>query len=432
MNNLLKLTLLFMALVFIGANAFPDSGKFVLVKNTNKELNNGDTVIIVNKNHSVAIGQRNDDNKRRHSASVVIDGDTAFSTKNVQMFILQNKNTNGTKFRFYVSKDSLIYQASRIDNEEKLMTGHHTSTREDSENLRAEIKVKTDEIVFGGNKSDYPNIRYNSQKDFFGCYYDASKMPDGDVAVYKKVPYTGLKLSLQGNDDKTSNSESLQEYLDKTVETITVNRSFVADGGWYTLCLPFALTETDISTTFKGAEFQQFSGVTAENNGGAYILKFDKVNSTIAGDPYLVRPKVDVENPEFLYKKIEAVNPGSVTHDNGDNGSYSFNGTLDPTSLDDKEGNFRFVGGEKGTSLIRPNGDDSKLKPLRAYFVLPETVSVAKIGIDGETTEITRIDEDVKDGNRRIYGIDGRFVGCDTKVLPKGIYLRSGEKILVK
>ena len=66
-----------------------------------------------------------------------------------------------------------------------------------------------------------------------------------------------------------------------------------------------------------------------------------------------------------------------------------------------------------------------------ATFVLDEVkvMSATATGIDGVTVQP---DAAGKPADRRIYSIDGRYVGTDATQLPKGMYIRGGKKFIKK
>lgn len=126
---------------------------------------------------------------------------------------------------------------------------------------------------------------------------------EGNVKVKRTVsPYSFLEIKnnnlIQFEDDYSKGvyiyksitpsltletSKSLSETVkDKDitgkVPSIKIDRSFVADGGWYSICLPFSLTADDINKQFKGAEFQYFNGV--EQQDKTINLKFKKVTTS--------------------------------------------------------------------------------------------------------------------------------------------------------
>lgn len=223
---------------------------------------------------------------------------------------------------------------------------------------------------------------------------------EGNVKVKRTVsPYSFLEIKnnnlIQFEDDYSKGvyiyksitpsltletSKSLSETVkDKDitgkVPSIKIDRSFVADGGWYSICLPFSLTADDINKQFKGAEFQEFNGV--EQQDKTINLKFKKVTTTEAGKPYLIKPIKDITAADltFINKLIEQTTPVDVNHKLGSdaNKTFTFKGVFSPFTANSEElayKNIKFLSGIKGLDLVSPNGTGT-MRCYRAYFVFP-------------------------------------------------------------
>ena len=270
------------------------------------------------------------------------------------------------------------------------------------------------------------------------------------IYIYKKADNTPkISITLDGRSSDAANQQTLSAYDGKTVDKITLSRSFAADGGWYTICLPFALTADDITTTFKGALFNEFNGVTVNDDGYAR-LQFKKVTETTAGVPYLVLPKEFVDNPVFTSKAITAT-PQTISHTctagtGGEELAYAFIGVFDPTVISGD--NVRFVGGDKSTELLIPDGPGT-MNGLRAYFLFPDSstglITHAKIGVEeDQATGINAVNSlypsgntDRTDGRRSsasaaVYTLTGQKAGSKGSILAPGIYIKNGKKIVVR
>lgn len=246
-------------------------------------------------------------------------------------------------------------------------------------------------------------------------------------------------LILNGDTQDADNSDAITSYLNTTVDQVTLQRTFVGDGGWYTLCLPFALTADDIATQFQGADFQEFTGVTM-NADNTFNLEFRSVSQTRAGVPYLVRPIKDTEiiNPVFTDKLISEAKPVTVVHalQTEPLSEYSFTGIYNSTDLFtvDPYANqtIRFVNAD-GTQLVRPINDKTKLKATRAYVKLPSADTKAMIRHhEGETDGIQHTTSDSQSAHAGVYDIGGRYVGTSAEGLESGVYIVDGRKIMIK
>lgn len=208
----------------------------------------------------------------------------------------------------------------------------------------------------------------------------------GKVQVYRRyvapVVVENLTLSeAEGNNDLVS------YYQDAYVHNITIDRTFRADGGYYTLCLPFALTEDDMRTAFPGMQFKQLKDIE-EVDEDKVVYHFLSVKSTVAGEPYLVRilPGVtnDIVKPVVKNKFILATKP-SVMSSSLSSGDFKFIGIYDPTLIP-ADGRYRFVSAD-GTDLVPPNAEGN-LKGLRAYFLLPEPYATCEFDSNGKPRSV--------------------------------------------
>jgi len=210
---------------------------------------------------------------------------------------------------------------------------------------------------------------------------------------------------------------------DKTTHVV-IKRPFVA-GTWNTLCLPFALTEQDITYYFGGgSKVAEFASVKA-TDGGTVSLNFSSVTATEAGKPYLVNPALDVNVAfPFLNKALSAANPQTVTHD-----GYSFVGTYSPYEMTAGSETKLFVG--TGNKLYTPNVTN-KMKGFRAYFdISAVSADTKELVIDGESTGID-IPKAMAKGDGQMFNLNGQRVNADAGNLPKGVYVKGGKKVIIR
>lgn len=204
----------------------------------------------------------------------------------------------------------------------------------------------------------------------------------GKVQVYRRyvAPVVVENLTLS---EAEGNTDLVSYYQDAYVHNITIDRTFRADGGYYTLCLPFALTEDDMRTAFPGMQFKQLKDIE-EVDEDKVVYHFLSVKSTVAGEPYLVRilPGVtnDIVKPVVKNKFILATKP-SVMSSLLSSGHFKFIGIYDPTLIP-ADGRYRFVRAD-GTDLVPPN-TEGNLKGLRAYFLLPEPYATCEFDSNGK------------------------------------------------
>lgn len=207
-------------------------------------------------------------------------------------------------------------------------------------------------------------------------------------------------------------------YNNDKVVNAKLNRTLIADGGWYTFSVPFDVKDVN-STALSEAEIRKYKSM----NGS--IMEFEATTELKAGHAYLVKPSVDITTP--IFKSI-TLSEGDTSKD-GENG-YEFIATLGSKELK-TDGTNLFLGADN--KFYIPTETGNKMKALRGYFVAPSGESGSKMGIniDGETNYITTLN-----GSAVVYGkvynLNGQYVGNDVKSLKKGVYVVNGRKFIVK
>ena len=272
---------------------------------------------------------------------------------------------------------------------------------------------------------------YNNNTIHF--IYDYNKY----VYIYKSIT-----PSLTLGTSKSLSETVKDKDITGKVPSIKIDRSFVADGGWYSICLPFSLTADDINKQFKGAEFQDFNGV--EQQDKTINLKFKKVTTTKAGKPYLIKPIKDITAADltFINKQIEQTTPVDVSYKLGSdaNKTFTFKGVFSPFTADSEEladKNIKFLSGVKGLDLVSPN-DTGTMKCYRAYFVFPGKKGIveteAKITNHDEATAVQPVKRQEAETEHVVFSISGQKVAKvkNASQLPKGVYIINKKRIMVK
>lgn len=282
------------------------------------------------------------------------------------------------------------------------------------------------------SKSPAANLGFASNKFIFDNDYNKY------VYIYKSItPSLTLETS-----KSLSETVKDKDITGKVIPSIKIDRSFDADGGWYSICLPFSLTADDINKQFKGAEFQEFNGV--EQQDKTINLKFKKVTTTEAGKPYLIKPIKDITAADltFINKLIEQTTPVDVNHklDSDANKTFTFKGVFSPFTANSEEladKNIKFLSGEKGLDLVSPNGSGT-MKCYRAYFVFPGKKGIveteAKITNHDEATAVQPVKRQEAETEHVVFSISGQKVANvkNASQLPKGVYIINKKRIMVK
>ena len=220
---------------------------------------------------------------------------------------------------------------------------------------------------------------------------------------------------------------------------VVIERSLKA-GVWNTICLPFAMNSTQITSAFgSDAQIADFTGVDVEGaydaDLGYYVTSGIKVNFTSvtemeAHHPYII--KVSSPKSEFSVSSVTittgepTINRGNATNYKKIVGTYSTETTIPDGGLYLMDNKFKY---SQGTS---------KLKAFRAYFDFfnklegYKTASAPAItlDVDGISTGISSATLDDKAGmtNEKYYTVQGLQVSQPKR----GLYIVNGKKMIVK
>lgn len=428
------------ALLMCNALKAAVNDRYTLVTNTSELADNDefiivDKTIIAGKECTRTVGSFK--TSRFDGCPVTLEGnDAVISDSNTTIFVLEKtekysyiKTLSEGKYLSGNENKSIIKLEDKISSTNRDLC-KVTFNFENKNNVKIEIGSKNYKNFWCNYKNDGPSI------------WNVYTVSSSTTYIYKKAgSATTVDIKLDGLNSTADNAATLKGYDGKIVDKITINRSFAADGGWYTLCLPFALTADDIKTTFKDALFNEFESVSVNAQGVAQ-LKFKKVTETQAGVPYMVLPRNTVEDPVFTNKTITET-PKTIiqtyTASDGKTLDYQFVGVYDPTLVSDVN-NVRFVGGDKGTELLMPVGEGT-MKGLRAYFVFPNNtngnITLAKLNVEDDSTTgintVLRPEANVTDANTSaIYTLSGQKVQKKNNSLMPGVYIQNGKKFIVK
>lgn len=219
-------------------------------------------------------------------------------------------------------------------------------------------------------------------------------------------------------------------------------RRTVKAGEWSTLCLPFAMTDSQCKDVFgSDVEIADFTGTEPEfdddENCVGIKVNFENVTDIEANHPYII--KVSEPVMEFTLDGVDIVadeDEAYIEFDNGRTGSrrvvYSgFYGTyraqtvVPEYSLFLNDNKFWYSMGQ------------TRMKAFRAYFDFLDVLTEVEGGaagaritmtVDGETTSVSQIVKG-KPVSGRYYDLQGRRVQHPEK---KGVYIRNGKKEVVR
>lgn len=339
--------------------AFAESdNQFCLVTSVS-QLHVGDEVVIVSRDYGAAISKYEASPYIKSCHVDVLHNGAAVEVNNdsVAVFVMEK---SGSSWSFKNEEKGWLWASTRVSYELSF-----SSDKPKAKSNMAEVVVNADgnAIIEFGVKN-YKYLKYNP-KGKFGCYmYDDSQE---HVQIYRRVRrMASLTLS-----EDTDNTPALKEASGCQVESVCLERTFVADGGFYSLCLPFSLNYDDLSQSLPGVAVMRLVRAISKETDKVEF-SFSRVREIIAGEPYIIKLEGgDITDPVFLNREIEVAEPKVVTV-SVNNDSYDFKGTFSPKTLP-ANGITRFVSSD-GTRLVTPNGE-GQLKAMRAYFVLPDVKS---------------------------------------------------------
>ena len=386
------------------------------------QLENETEIIICSTKNKTALAKKFEKAKDNNTTSINFDGPLAIENEDVAVFKFYKDKSNGCNLKYIAASSIKNYLCSNSNDESLYLIYGKTDSKLNItfDGINAKIKHK-DNVIRSTEKGNTFNFGY------YGTDYT--------VQIYKKVAYStteSLTLNPKNTWEATISGKDLKG---KCIKEVKLERAFVADGGWYTICLPFSLNANEISTLFHGAKFQEFSGISTNGTTNGIELNFKSVTATEAGKPYLMKPVQDIsmEDMTFNKKVIELTAPVAVTHKSEDGKEFTFTGIFNPTAIIGPQ--YRILSGANGTELRIPGS--GTMAGFRAYFVMPtdltsEQTSTTKVCMGpSEATAISQIRTDAGT-HGKVYNMYGQFVSKDPTRLAPGLYIIDGKKTIIK
>ena len=343
--------------------------------NDASQLADGDVVVIGNAaNHALMSTQ--EEKKRRKAISATFDEDGRPTVPDGAQLITLSRRSKG----WMLKVDDTHCLAATNSSTQELKTVTTSSKELTTAKIDIDPLTGDAQIEFNGSRANNTCLRFSSTSSvgFFQCY--SSPYSVKPVQIYRRVLRVGplhLYADPSSESEVDDNATQLSRANGHLAESITLHRTFSADGGWYTLCLPFALTPSDIATTLQGAVVERLSSAGRAEDG-APLLSFKRTNAVAAGQPFIMKPSATLTDPVFSSRDIVASEPtpvtktiaASATHGQTD---IQMCGTYVPTPLLGTA--YRFLN-SSGTRLSVPNGE-GELKPFRAFFVFSDYADAA-------------------------------------------------------
>ena len=343
--------------------------------NDASQLADGDVVVIGNAaNHALMSTQ--EEKKRRKAISATFDEDGRPTVPDGAQLITLSRRSKG----WMLKVDDTHCLAATNSSTQELKTVTTSSKELTTAKIDIDPLTGDAQIEFNGSRANNTCLRFSSTSSvgFFQCY--SSPYSVKPVQIYRRVLRVGplhLYADPSSESETDDNATQLSRANGHLAESITLHRTFSADGGWYTLCLPFAITPSDIATTLQGAVVERLSSAGRAEDGTP-LLSFKRTDAVAAGQPFIMKPSATLTDPVFSSRDIVASEPtpvtktiaASATHGQTD---IQMCGTYVPTPLLGTA--YRFLN-SSGTRLSVPNGE-GELKPFRAFFVFSDDADTA-------------------------------------------------------
>ena len=242
---------------------------------------------------------------------------------------------------------------------------------------------------------------------------------DGNAVSYYTINIEYVAVKPVTLDESQNNAETISGNADKTVN-VNLTRTLKADV-WNTFCVPFDVTIE--GSPLEGATIKQIASVT-EKDDGAVINFVDAPATLEAGNAYLVRTTTAIVNPTFNGVTVKNVTPTNCSG----NEKYQLIGIYSPLNIDASL--YGKVFGINNQDKLAKVKENTSIKGMRAYFLLANSATAAKLNFGGELTGIDAVDNGEAVMTGKVYNLNGQYVGNSLEGLKKGVYVVNGKKVL--
>lgn len=255
------------------------------------------------------------------------------------------------------------------------------------------------------------------------------RMPEGETPAVKFIQETpAVEISYDVTDEDSP--DNCIQYNGQKANVTILGRKIVYGGEWNAICLPFDAGEDVMTSVFgNDVKLQSLTSVAdlSTEEGTNIEITFTKISPVAveAGKPYIIKPSSDVS--ELIFNGVTFNCSAAHTDEVG---GWQFVGTLSPIIL---------PADQRHLVLMRNNelmlvGKTGQLHGGRAYFIMPETdtnIMNVQMLMDGESDGIQYIiTDEVGMGNADVYNTAGQRMDRHLPLLPKGVYVVNGKKII--
>lgn len=241
----------------------------------------------------------------------------------------------------------------------------------------------------------------------------------GNAVFYYTINIEYVAVKPVTLDESQNNTETISGNADKTVN-VKLARTLKADV-WNTFCVPFDVTVA--GSPLEGATIKQIASV--EEKTDCAVINFKDAPATLeAGKAYLVRTATAIVNPTFNGVTVKNVTPANCSS----NENYQLIGIYSPKNIDASL--YGKVFGINNQDKLAKVKENTSIKGMRAYFLLANSATAAKLNFGGELTGIDAVDNGEAVMTGKVYNLNGQYVGNSLEGLKKGVYVVNGKKVL--
>lgn len=309
----------------------------------------------------------------------------------------------------------------------------------DTKSTGAEDVVTVTGGTFSSDVSDFCENGSTAAPNADGTYGIVS----GDIILAYKDKSQTMST---GDNSLEFNTADLSKFVvnaDFSNVSVKMTHDFTTTN-WESFFAPFSITITE--DMLQKFEFAEIFDTELGSDGVSTTLEFRKLaaGSVIAANtPFIVKAlatgeaTLEVANADIKKQTSDIYECSTLKQ------QFTFVGVLERTTLKDKYGYYL----SKTQQSFRPvANDDQTIAPLKFYmtiqnksdksYVYPSTSSEAKtvsFRIIGEDTDgINDVNADKMQGVKKVYSLQGTYLGNDVRNLPAGVYIINGKKSVIK
>ena len=308
------------------------------------------------------------------------------------------------------------------------------------------IYASTNVNIYGGNiqaagSGDYFGINAGSSVTIAGGTVSATGnkgIDSGTVTIKGGTvsAYGSSYVGINANTFSTTAGTITALVRENTNKKITLyGRTFIKDGNWNTLCLPFNATTAQLGSSVTVKELDVTK--TSLDANGKLTLRFKDASSIEACKPYIVKwpSGTNVVNPYFTgVSGAPSISDASLQVITSNDGNVKFVGQFSPFAITAE--NIDEILYIASSNKIGYSKNARELKYCGAHFWVQPNKSgsgARTIDVDfgdGETISgVTGLTSESNDSDGFYYDLQGRRVA---QPVQKGLYIVDGHKVLVK